>query len=384
MYIGDVPPEATVESPSLLYRLLEEYPRELLSVVYRAGYKSVQTRRLDGLTYKQFHLDSLQLPYRYGIRNIATLFTGGVLYRGLRHAVRNFRPEAILTIAHGFGCLPAATLARRLCVPLHLVLHDDWLTWVGVPQTLLPYAGRRFASVYRQAESRLCISPYMEDEYRSRYGVSGKVLYPQRPKDLPRFEAPAFREGKPVVAFAGTVWEGYAQALRKVARVLGQIGGKLLIFSQHSESELGALGLTGGAVDARPFIPASRLVELLRRESDMLLVLMDFRTSDNCNMLYAFPSKLSVYTAVGLPIIIWGPPQCSAVRWARDNNGVAEVVDSEDLSQLERVIHTLSQDRSQRFTLATKSLALGEDCFSYDKCRDAFYECLVGDKVPPA
>ena len=53
------------------------------------------------------------------------------------------------------------------------------------------------------------------------------------------------------------------------------------------------------------------------------------RNSDRINMEMAFPSKLADCTATGLPLLIYGPAYCSAVTWARENPGVAEVVETE-------------------------------------------------------
>jgi hypothetical protein len=384
LYLGDVPPESTVESPSLLFRLLQDYPKERLRVLFRSEYKSDASQRLPGIRYGTFHLDLLKLPpTRFSLNRTATLFTADFLNRGAYRFVSEFQPQAILTIAHGFGCLSAAALARSLGVPLHFVLHDDWMSWVGVPRHFLPAASTKFSQVYNQSASRFCITPYMEEAYARLYGAKGQVLYPQRPSDLPEFEAPAHRGGTLTVAFAGTVWPVYACSLRHVASYLSQVGGRLLLFSRQSEEELAGLQLTGAGVELRPFCRADALVRTLREEADILLVPMDFATQTNSNMLYAFPSKLTVYTATGVPMIIWGPPQCSAVRWAHDCVDVAEVVDKDDPCLLETTIRRLAGDPRRRYHLALRALAAGREFFSYSRGRDFFFNRLC-DAEPHA
>lgn len=384
LYFGDIPPESTVESPSLLFRLLQDYPKDRLRVLFRskyASYASDATHRLSGVTYDTFHFDLLGLPVtRFSLNRIATLFSARFIYRGAWKVAKQFRPEAILSIAHGFGCLSAAAVARRLRVPLHLILHDDWINWVGIPQQLISAAHREFGRVYRQSKSRLCITPYMEHEYARRYQATGQILYPPRPSDLPDFETPSVREGRLTVAFAGTVWSGYAVGLRRVAAYLSQVGGRLLLFTRHSDADLRKLELIGPTVDARPFCPADELVRLLRKEADMLLLPMDFAIKSNCNMMYAFPSKFTVYTATGVPMIIWGPPECSAVKWARQYGDIAEIVDTEDEALLEATVHRLALDRKLRHYLATRALTAGREYFSYLQARDSFFSCLVNPK----
>jgi hypothetical protein len=63
---------------------------------------------------------------------------------------------------------------------------------------------------------------------------------------------------------------------------------------------------------------------------------MSFNAVDRANMEISFPSKLTDYTAVGLPLLIYGPHYCSAVQWARENPGVAEVVTADNAETLER------------------------------------------------
>ena len=39
--------------------------------------------------------------------------------------LRDFRPEAVLTVTHGFSWLTAARFAAQHELPLHLICHDD-------------------------------------------------------------------------------------------------------------------------------------------------------------------------------------------------------------------------------------------------------------------
>ena len=384
LYLGDVPPESTVESPSLLFRLLQDYPKERLRVLFRSEYTSDASQRLPGIRYETFHLDLLKLPpMRFTLNRAATLFTADVINRGAYSGLSGFQPQAILTIAHGFGCLTAAALARSLAVPLHFVLHDDWMSWVGVPRYFLPAASAKFCRVYKQSASRFCITPYMEEAYARLYGVRGQILYPQRPNDLPEYETPVQRGGRLTVAFAGTVWPVYARALCQVASYLSQIGGRLLLFSRQSEKELAGLQLNGPGVELRPFCPADALVRTLREETDILFVPMDFATQSNSNMLYAFPSKLAVYTATGVPMIIWGPPQCSAVRWAHDCVDVAEVVEKNDPCLLQSAIRRLAEDPNRRYHLALRALVAGRQFFSYARGRDFFFSRICDREAQP-
>lgn len=89
-------------------------------------------------------------------------------------------------------------------------------------------------------------------------------------------------------------------------------------------------------------------------------------------MELAFPSKLADYTAVGLPLLIYGPPFCSAVAWARENPGVSEV-SATDLSE---TLNRLANDPAWRFNLGKRALEVGRQYFSHEAVSQVFYSSL--------
>ena len=91
-------------------------------------------------------------------------------------------------------------------------------------------------------------------------------------------------------------------------------------------------------------------------------------------MEMAFPSKLADYTATGVPLLIYGPSYCSAVAWARENSGVAEVVESEiDLSN---AVTTLANNPDHRISLGKRALDTGREYFTHARVKQIFYQAL--------
>ena len=121
-------------------------------------------------------------------------------------------------------------------------------------------------------------------------------------------------------------------------------------------------------------------MERMRAEVDVLLVPMSFSQLHASNMKLSFPSKLTDYTAVGVPLLICGPAYSSAVRWARENAGVAEVVDVADPAELLAAVDRLARDPGHRFRLAAQALEVGERMFSHQAAWAVFTEAL--DSVP--
>ena len=94
-----------------------------------------------------------------------------------------------------------------------------------------------------------------------------------------------------------------------------------------------------------------------REEVDVLFVPMSFDPTDRPNMETGFPSKLTDYTSVGVPLLIYGPAYCSAVRWAGNNPGVAEVVDDENPKALTEALCRLAASPAHRIALGDAGLA---------------------------
>jgi hypothetical protein len=103
-----------------------------------------------------------------------------------------------------------------------------------------------------------------------------------------------------------------------------------------------------------------------------LFVPMSFDPVDRTNMELAFPSKLADCTAIGLPLVIYGPAYCSAVRWARENDGVAEIVDRELVTQLSETLGRLARKPQLRVALGKRALEVGREHFAYEKVRQVF------------
>jgi glycosyltransferase involved in cell wall biosynthesis len=382
LYVGDVAVESTIAGPALLYRLLQNYPTDSLGIIESGIRPSEPERRLAKVTYETLELELPRLLYtRFGSYYAAYLhFSASLRSHKLNRIFKEFRPEAILTVAYGYSWLTAAALANRFDLPLHLIIHDDWQDTTSLPRCFQWWAKRQFTAVYKQAKTRLCISPYMKKVYEERYGLDGHVLPPSRALDSPVFDQPPTKEAKsrtqPVFAYAGSITgRGYADRLVALAEVLESVRGRLIIYCPLGKQQIRQLGLDRTNVIIKSLVPSNELIEVLRAEADVLFVPMTFEPEIKVNMEISFPSKLTDYTATGLALLINGPSYCSAARWARENAGIAEVVDVEDVEALGNAVSKLS-DPQYRFELGKRALALGEKCFSHSAVSNNFHQAL--------
>ncbi|HSL55674.1 MAG TPA: glycosyltransferase [Pyrinomonadaceae bacterium] len=376
VYVGDVPVEASYHGSALLHRLLSDYPHDRLTIIETAR-ESQTERRLPNINYisrpigNQRWLDTRFHPY------VAAWFTRTAprMASQISQSLNGFECEGVLTVAHGFGWLAAAEIASKRNVPLHVIIHDDWPRVSDVAPQFRNWLDKRFANVYRQAQSRLCVSPAMSRFYEQKYGAPSTVIYPSRAADCADFAEPpvrlADRDNRFTVAFAGTInSRGYVHALAALQKALEPVDGRLLIFGPLT----GDLGLKHRNTEICGLLSSAELLTRLREEADALFVPMSFDASDRANMEIAFPSKLADYTATGVPLLIYGPSYCSAVTWARENPGVAEVVEAE--SDLPNAIVKLANNPEHRVSLGQRALDIGRDYFSHERVQQRFHQSL--------
>ncbi|MBW4506929.1 MAG: hypothetical protein KME64_10500 [Scytonematopsis contorta HA4267-MV1] len=378
LYIGDVPVESSVGGSALLFRLLQNYPPEKLQIV-QAKPLSSSHKSLPKVNYKILSLPlSRLLISRFAQQySIYLLLTAKSRTYKLNQIVKKSKPEAILTVTHGFSWLTAAVVAKRFNLPLHLIVHDDYLKTVDVPKWVEIWLEKQFANVYKQAQARFCVSPYMVKCYEKLYGLSANILYPSRAVDVPVFNSPpTFQKINSLTfAYAGSINSpGYAHLLVSLANVLETLGCYFIIYSSLDAKTIENIGLNKSNVINRYLVPSNQLIETLRNEADVLFVPMVFEEKYRLNMQISFPSKLTDYTACGLPLLIAGPEYCSAIQWERQNPGVAEVVNSDSEDALMIAVKKLVENPEYRTQLAECALKKGQEYFTHSIVVQGFYD----------
>jgi glycosyltransferase involved in cell wall biosynthesis len=380
VYVGDVPVEASYHGSALLYRMLSDYPAEKLTIIETATESQTQ-RRLPDVNYVGHRIANQRwLDTRFHAL-VAAWFARMAprMAPQISASLNGFDYDGVLTVAHGFGWLAAAEIANQRKVPLHLIVHDDWPRVADVPAQFRNWLDERFARVYRQAQSRFCVSPAMSRFYEERYGAPASVIYPSRAADCADFDEPpahlAEREKQFTIVFAGTInSHGYVQALTALQKALEPVGGRLLIFGPLTGDAAQQAGLNHRNTEVRGLLSSTELLIRLREEADALFVPMSFAASDRVNMEMAFPSKLADYTATGVPLLIYGPSYCSAIAWARENRDVAEVVEAE--RELAASVANLANNPDRRISLGKRALDVGREYFSHARVQQQFHQSL--------
>jgi hypothetical protein len=370
LYLANVPVESYLHGSTLVYRLFETYPAEKLLIV-ECLCESQVDRRIPNVQYRAIKSSLSRLLKNRFSHYLWSLSLAGVYLssRSISRIVRSYRPQAVITVVLGHAWEAAASYATRAGLPLHLIVHDDWPNNPNCTPSQRRWTDSALRRWYPMAASRLCVSPYMAEEFSRRYGVKGDVLYPSRASNTLEFEAPPpslSGSCKPfTVAFCGSIYLDYARALQRMAIALQKIGGRLLVFGPKPFAAVDAF-LQEPNLELQGTLSSPEMIRRCREQAHAIFVPMSYSKSDRHNMEISFPSKLADCTATGLPLIIDGPGYCSAVRWARENPGVSEIVTDESVDGLRMALKQL-EDPTVRLRLAREAIRRGKEYFGHDR-----------------
>jgi hypothetical protein len=382
LYLGDVPVQSTSGGALLLHRLLRKYPAQSVLIAEHPKSSSDPTRRLQSTRYVEISTPLQRLAQTRFYKQYCNWAFFSRVGKFAEHVVRTtqaFAPQCILSVAHGYLWAAAYHASRLLNVPFLCICHDHWETTVG-ESGVGPLGAALFRGMYRGAQGRLCVSPYMEEFNRNLYGVPGTTLFPGRDPDIsPRLPGNWELKGGHGVRFgyAGSLHaEEYIRLLLRFARALAQSGGTLYIYSSHFRRVQAAVQqkLYTNVV-VHDAVPSKDVISVLQNQVDALFLPMAFQ-EDSLNMRLSFPSKFADYTATGLPILVWGPANCSAVRWGEAAPSVALVVKDEDEGALRPPIDALASP-SVREQLGRGAFEAGATHFSHKAVFDIFLDSLL-------
>jgi len=179
------------------------------------------------------------------------------------------------------------------------------------------------------------------------------------------------------MAFCGLVNQaGTAILLRRLAAVLSTINGFLDIYSPYTSEQLGELhGLNLPNVRQVGFFPPHELAERLPEATNALFLPASFEPHERTDISTLFPSKLADYSAIGLPIVIWGPTYSSAARWASENPGATLLITENNDNACRDAIESLMTS-SDAELIAHRGVIAGKKYFQIEQARGTLLSVL--------
>lgn len=383
-YIGSLSIEESTAGPIQLYRLLQDHPASQLLVFHEQEASERSFKKLDGVRYEKLPTRFKRGTFRARMHHprLFKLMLKLIVDKQAKHVIAklgDFKPEAILTIHERLTWLTAKKVAQTLKIPLHTIFHDEWFRNIPMHKNLKPFFEEEFAQIYSLSQSRLCISPFMEEYYQNLTGgVKGSTLWPMQSKESsnkPFSQESSLKFGETIhCAYAGNIFHaGYWDQIRTLAMALKKVGGDLKIFGPIDRGSFSGASLPDN-VQLVGFV--DNLNAELEKQANLLFLPMSFEEHERPNQTISYPSKLTEYTLSSLPIYTCGPSYCSAIRWATENEDVALATTN---STIESMAADLTRLKSAKFRLklARTAYEFGQNNFRHDKVTSEFANRLA-------
>jgi hypothetical protein len=304
------------------------------------------------------------------------IYSGRLISRSsLIRVVERIKPHVILTVAHGELAPIACWLSSLKRIPLVTLFHDWWPDMVPCTKTGRRRIAEQFVKLSQISDVALCVCPEMAAELGAESRT--KLLYPIPDRYFRLHSRSASvnfysinRRRSLRVAYAGSLEGTYGKMVAELAIVLSDVAQIDFRFCGPS------------SVDSKwPIVPGyvGRLPNEQFRSflasQDLLVVLMSFRPEDERRVRTSFPSKLVEYCQIGLPILVWGPHSCSAVRWAQQTDAAEVVSDANPRAVVMRLMQL--QDKPARLTqMAERSAGYANRDFHPNHIHKQFEDSL--------
>lgn len=355
--ISSVRPEPTSAGPIVLHRHLVNQPWIDLEV-----YGSEPTRR----TLRSLIRRGIGQLKKIGLGNwseaIWSLWKGGWLDEHLPREVDSTQPTVVLTVAHGDVCHTARRFARKHNLPLVVWFQDWWPDSAEVPGFFRPILERHFRDLYQSADLALCICEGMKEELG--HHQNSVVLAPvSEEREMNERKGD---ENNPSPEFKVI----YSGNLRDYGPMIGS-----LIRESLNHPDL-LIQARGDKPDWEPdFIEAmtkeGRLLPFASRDefnqwsqtADAFIVPMVFDPKMRRRMRTSFPSKLIEFAQFGKPLIIWGPEDCSAIRFLK-NTGFGIYVTSPNPQDVIGELLSLQADSRKYRDISHKTVEVAAENFA--------------------
>ena len=175
--------------------------------------------------------------------------------------IRSFRPDIVVTVAHGWWHIQARRVARKFKLPLVSFFQDWWPDFPEIPVAFRQSVERQFRRTSRESTAAICVCDQMRGELGER--ANSLVIYPIPSFTRPRVWTPEFKLPLRLVYFGnlreyGPSIENALRALEESDAVRLEVFGANPLWTPGAEDYFKSRGLY------HPFIPSNQLMEAVR------------------------------------------------------------------------------------------------------------------------
>lgn len=352
----------TIHAGSLqLYRVLENYPKENMRSIGPIEAKAEQLSK---------SYDPTLLPIRLTTTRFAqlanTLNTLRILpdlpVRKIERLLGDFKPDLVITLIE---ILPYAFAALRYAkskgLPLMTITMDKPGDFTYIYPSFKNAQYQRMQEIYQYATVNLGVSKEMAEYITNTFKAQSDVLYFCPPEGLtPRHpqKANALRNGSTLtIGYAGSLNLGYGQQLQAMLHTFEEAGVKINIYSIQQPT------FSSPVITYRGRFSQYEVWERIKEECDAVILPYYFHYGTRDTSVYSthFPTKLSEYLTLGMPIIVVGPEWATGVKWAKAHaDAVLTSIEEKD-DKLMSIFNKLTTDASLRLKYSLNPLKAKEE-----------------------
>jgi|ERR1051326_6630757 glycosyltransferase involved in cell wall biosynthesis len=285
--------------------------------------------------------------------------------------IHSFRPHVLVTVAHGWWHIKARRVAKQFELPLVSLFQDWWPDFPEIPFAFRSRVEREFHQTCAESDVVVCVSGGMCRELgqpQNAFVVHDAPCLARRREGKCDFKPPMRLAYFGNLSDYGPLIENALRALKSSEQVRLEVFGPSPFWTSGVEDEFRSRGVYHG------FAPSNKLMESLQRYQAVLVV-MSFAPSHRRRMTTSFPSKMIDAMQLGLPVVIWGPEYCSAVKWARSGERALCVTDPNP-SAIRRALEQLAASPAEQERLAESSREAAETDFNHERIQAQFIDTL--------
>jgi glycosyltransferase involved in cell wall biosynthesis len=378
LVLSQTVPQTVYAGSIVLYRLLQGYPSDRVLVVGAPPHPSARVLacRAEALRLPLERLERTRLSRLMRSCRACGLLPGPRLGAAAA-VVRAFRPQVVVSVMQVQPYYHLAyRYARKNRLPLVLLVHDLAEAFEPVYWWAAGQQRRRDSRVYRYACRRLCVSREMCRHLEARYGVAGEALYPNRSEELrPRAAAEGLALKAPpglTLGYAGALGYGYEIQLENMLPSFRRTGTRLNLYcgQRPAWAAPDVVKVRGYAGDA------SLTWARVQAECDAVVLPYPWAAAQQDLYRTHFPSKLTEYLALGLPVLIVGPPYANGVKWGLANPQAALTVADDDPAAWTAALCRLRDEPGLRRALSEQAVDAGNRDFDPVAIRGCFLQHL--------
>lgn len=315
----------------------------------------------------------------------------GIITKGLRAWIKEFKPDVIYTILGSLGYIDLVKkISEEFSLPIVIHLMDEGVTdpkWKGLFGTFIRYAySKEFRSLLRKTANRIAICPAMAEAYSKRYKTTFESI--QNTIDVSRWSSIAKKD----TSTSGTIKIIYSGAIFSFAQ------SDSLYDSLKAIEELKQEGIPISTdiytplrffKDYQPLreaFPETRFHEVIGDDemffkslahADILLLPSNFSKEARHFLKYSMPTKVPPYLTSGTPILVYGPEDIAQVQYAQKDSW-GYIVTKQGTAHVKHGLQTLINDAQLRSRLSNQAKRIAEANHDVKIVKTKFQEILQG------